>query len=184
MQPQQQPSTKEAQVRLRSALVPTRSVLFYTLTATIPLIVIAIVLLFTRITGRALLTLVVIGAVVGFVGLGRLLYEIVLDVAGFPDYKLPVWSVFYLIAYAISAFGFLFYALDRASPGKYFSGVSRAEKMGYIDALYLSLCNYIGSTPDASITMPSRVARFLSVGQSTIALFINLVIITKFVNTF
>lgn len=177
-------TTLDAKGRLQAAMTPSRSVLFYTLTATLPLIVIAAVLLFTKLNGGGLLLLSVLGCVVGFVGLGRLLYEIVLDVAGFPDYKLPIWSVFYLIVYVISSFAFLFYALIRSAPDVYFDGVSRDAKTGYLDALYLSLSNYIGVTPDPAITTPSRVARFLCVGQGTLALFINLVIITKFVNTF
>ena len=177
-------ATLDANARLQAAITPSRSVLFYTLTATLPLIAIAAVLLFTKVDGRGLLLLSVLGCVVGFVGLGRLLYEIILDVAGFPDYKLPIWSVFYLIIYVISSFTFLFYALVRGAPGVYFDGVSRDAKGGYLDALYLSLSNYIGVAPDPGITMPSRTGRFLSVGQGTLALFINLVIITKFVNTF
>jgi hypothetical protein len=177
-------TTLDANARLQAAVVPARSVLFYTLTATLPLIAIAAVLLFTHVDGRGLLVLSVLGAIVGFIGLGRLLYEIVLDVAGFPDYTLPIWSVFYLIVYVISSFAFLFYALIRSAPDVYFDGVSRDAKMGYLDALYLSLSNYIGVTPDPAITTPARAARFLSVGQGTMALFINLVIITKFVNTF
>jgi hypothetical protein len=175
----------DADTRLTDAVTPTRSLLFYTLTATIPLVVIAGVLLFTRLEGMTLMTLSLIGAITGFIGLGRLLYEMTLDVAGYPDYKLPIWSVFYLIVYTISAFAFLFFALHVAAPGRFFGGFNGASpKAAYLDALYISLCDYIGSTPDASFSMKTQGSRFMTVIQGVLSMFINVVIITKFVNSF
>ncbi len=173
-----------AQQRLQGALQTKRSLLFYTLTATVPLIVITLVLLFTQLHGTWMMLLSVLGLITGLTGLGRLLFELTLDVAGYPDYKLPIWSVFYLIVYLISGFAFLFYARHSGAPGRYIQGFASNPREGYLDSLYLSLCNYIGSSPDSSIRLTSQVARFLSVGQGVLSMFINVVIITKFVNSF
>jgi hypothetical protein len=182
MQAQQ---TQAAAVKLDAAVTPTRSLLFYTLTATIPIVVITSVLLFMRLTRENLQILASIAALTSLVGLSRLLYEMTLDVAGYPDYKLPIWSVFYLIIYLISGFAFLFFAMHLGSPGHYFGGMDiKNPKLAFLDANYISLGNYINAAPDASITFKTRSPRFLSVIQGMISLFINIVIITKFVNTF
>jgi hypothetical protein len=172
------------EARLAAAVAPSRSLLFYTLTATLPIVVIAAVLLFSKPSRSALLALAVLGATTGFLGLGRLLYEMTLDIAGFPDYKLPIWSVLYLIIYVISSFTFLFFALAQAAPGVYFRGFGTTPKSAYLESLYLSLSNYIGVPPDPSIGLTAQTSRFLSVGQGALSLFINLVIITKFVSSF
>jgi hypothetical protein len=175
----------DATKKLDAAVTPTRSLLFYTLTATIPILVITAVLLFTKVRGKSLTTLAVLGAITGFIGMGRILYELTLDIAGYPDYKLPVWSVFYLIIYIISAFSFVFFAMHRAYPGRYFKGFSMTSaKEAYLDAIYVSLCDYIGSAPDQSIAFTRQSTRFLTVIQAVVSMFINVVIITKFVNTF
>jgi uncharacterized membrane protein len=57
-------------------------------------------------------------------------------------------------------------------------------KLSYLDALYSSLWYYIGSAPDAAITINTPVARLLTVSQGLMSMFINVVIITKFVGTF
>ncbi len=174
-----------ASKKLDAAVTPTRSLLFYTLTATLPILVITGVLLFTQVRGRALTTLAVLGAITGFIGMGRILYELTLDIAGYPDYKLPVWSVFYLIIYIISAFSFVFFAMHRAYPGRYFKGFSATSaKEAYLESIYVSLCDYNGSAPDQSIAFTRQSTRFLTVIQAVVSMFINVVIITKFVNTF
>jgi hypothetical protein len=178
------PPPPAATATLQAAMTPSRSLLFYTLTASIPLIVIGLMLLLTRISDTWFMALGTIGFVVSVVGLGRLMYEMTLDVAGYPEYKLPVWSVAYLIVYLVSAFAFLFFALHSSAPGRYFTGVRSGAKAAYLDSLYMSLCNYIGVSPDASISIRSPTTRFLSVGEGILAMFINVVIITKFVSTF
>lgn len=174
----------EATATLQAAITPSRSLMFYTLTASIPLIVIGLMLLLTKISDMWFMTLGAIGFVVSVVGLGRLMYEMTLDIAGYPEYKLPVWAVVYLIVYLISAFAFLFFALHSSAPGRYFTGLRSGAKAAYLDALYMSMCNYIGVPPDASISVRSPTTRFLSVGEGIMAMFINVVIITKFVATF
>lgn len=171
--------------RLEAALTPQRSLLFYTATATIPVILIVGVILLTRIRGTRLALLTALGAVASAVGLGRLLYELTLDVAGEPAYKLPIWSVFYLIVYVISFFTFVFFALHIESPGTHFGGFSReGARFAFVDALYTSMWYYIGSAPDGSITVGTQRARMLTVVEGLISMFINVVIITKFVSAF
>jgi hypothetical protein len=160
------------------------SVTFYTLTSTLPLVLISAVLLFTNLDGTSLVTLSLLGMIVGIVGFSRLLYEITLDLAGYPDYKLPVWTVFYLIIYLISVFTFLFFAMHTGSPGRFFGGIAGGPKAAYIDALYISLSNYIGQSPDPLFKLKTQSARFLSVTQGVLSMFLNLVIIGKFVGSF
>jgi hypothetical protein len=177
--------TQSATVKLDAAVTPTRSLLFYTVTATVPIVVITSVLLFMHLSRGTLQALATIAALTSLVGMSRLLYDMTLDVAGYPDYKLPIWSVFYLIIYLISGFAFLFFAMHLDAPGYYFGGLSVANpKLAFLDVNYISLSNYINATPDASITFKTRSPRFMSVIQGALSLFINVVIITKFVNTF
>jgi hypothetical protein len=173
----------EPSVKLTAAMQTTRSLLFYTLTATLPLVIITAILLFTRLKGTALVALSLIGALCGIVGFGRLLYETTLDIAGYPDYKLPIWSVFYLIVYLISAYAFLTFALHVGNPGYFFEGFPASDKAAFLDALYISSCSYIGRSPDTFL-MKTQTARFLSVSQGILSMFLNVVIITKFVNAF
>jgi uncharacterized membrane protein len=71
------------------------------------------------------------------------------------------------------------------APGRYFSGFDTTNpKLAFLDSVYLSLVDYIGVPPDSSITMNTRLPRFLSVIQGALSMFINVVIITKFVNSF
>lgn len=176
---------EQAQANLNKEITPTRSLLFYTLTATIPIVVITVVLLFmSGMSRKNLAFLAVLGAITGLIGLGRLLYEMTLDIAGFPDYKLPIWSVFFLIVYLVSGFAFLFFGYHMVAPGKYFGGFPEEPKEGYLDALYLSLCNYLGVSPFGSFTVKHQGMRFTTVIQGIVSMFINVVIITKFVNSF
>lgn len=172
-----------ADAKLSAALVPTRNLSFYTMTASLPILVIAAVLLFTPLKGKWLTALSIVGALVGIVGLGRLLYDVTLDIAGFPDYQLPVWSVFYLIVYVVSAFCFVIFAVHTCAPGTYFGGLETSNQSAFLDALYMSLIGYVGIS-DAGFTTKTRGARFLGVTQAIISMFINVVIITKFVTTF
>ena len=177
------PETEAASAKLTLAMTPTRSLLFYTLTSTIPIIVISAVLLFTKVQGSALVTLSLLGALTSLVGFGRLMYETTLDIAGYPDYALPIWSVLYLIVYLVSGFTFVFFAMHVGNPGLFFSGFSSNAKSAFLDALYLSLSDYIGMSPDASFGVKTQSARFLTVGQGVLSMFLNVVIITKFVSS-
>jgi hypothetical protein len=111
------------------------------------------------------------------------MYETTLDIAGYPDYALPVWSVLYLIVYLVSGFTFVFFAMHVGNPGLFFSGFSSNVKNAFLDALYLSLSDYIGMSPDASFGVKTQSARFLTVGQGVLSMFLNVVIITKFVSS-
>lgn len=178
-------TTLTAQAKFDAAITPTRSLLFYTLTATLPILMITGALLFWPSMNRTgLVTLATIGAVTGLVGLGRLLYEMTLDIAGFPDYKLPIWSIFFLIVYLISGFAFFFFGVHLSAPGRAFGGFQSGPQGAFLDSVYLSLCDYIAISPDPSITVKTQAMRYATVIQGAISLFINLVIITKFVNSF
>jgi hypothetical protein len=107
-----------------------------------------------------------------------------MDIAGFPDYKLPIWSVLFLIVYLVSGFAFLFFAVHVAAPGVRFGGFEASSAGAFLDALYLSLCNFLGAAPDPSFTVKVQSMRYASVIEGLLAVFINLVIITKFVNSF
>lgn len=72
---------------------------------------------------------------------------------------LPKWSVFFLITDYLLIFAFLSFAMQ-----------STHSKEAFVSALHRSLTNYIGLTPDLI--------------QSTVGLFINLVVIAKFVQSF
>jgi len=170
--------------KLTTALQASRSLTFYTLTTTVPIIFIAAILLFTRIHGTTLVVLSLLGAITGVIGFGRLLYETTLDIAGYPDYKLPIWSVFYLIIYLISTFTFIIFAMHVSSPGIFFTGFPKSDKASFVDAVYLSMCAYIGQSADATFSMKTQAARFLTVTQGMLSMFLNVVIITKFVSAF
>ena len=169
---------------MTAAMRPTRSLLFYTLAATLPIVILSATLLFTSAGSRTLVALSILGFITGILAFGRLMYETALDLAGYPDFKLPVWSVFYLIIYLISAFTFLFFGMHVGSPGRFFGGFEGDPKRAFMDALYLSLADYIGVTPDSSIFTKTQGARFLTVGQGVVSMFLNVVIITKFVSSF
>jgi len=131
-----------------------------------------------------LVTIATVCALVSLGGFLMLLYELVYDIAGYPEYKLPIWAVFYLLIYLINGFAFLIFALHEGDPGHYFGGFSTGPKEAFLDALYLSMSNYIGVAPDSSFTAKTQFARFLAVGQGLLSMFLNIVIITKFVSSF
>jgi hypothetical protein len=173
-----------AKATLNMAIMPQRSLLFYTLIAAIPVVVIVATLLLTQIRGTPLMVIAAIGAAACFVGFVTLLYEITFDIAGFPDYRLPVWSVIYLIIYLINGISFTIFAMNTVMPCRCITGVATDEKTALFDSLYISMSNYIGVTPDPSFSSKSQSARFLSAGQGMLSMFLNVVIITKFVSSF
>lgn len=177
--------TTAVSTKVKDAIVPQRSLWFYTATATVPVILIVGVILLTKIRGVRLALLTSLGAVASAIGLGRLLYELTLDVAGAPEYKLPIWSVFYLIVYVVSFFTFVFFAMHIDNPGVHFGGFSgEGTRFAFVDSLYTSMWYYIGSAPDGSIKVKTQRARMLTVVEGLISMFINVVIITKFVSAF
>ena len=140
---------------------PKRDLSFFTLTAFIPIAIMAALLLM-RFTGKFLTGVSILCAMVAAVGFGRLLYETTLDVAGYPDYQLPVWAVLYLVLYLISGFTFVFLALG---PGS------------FSDALYMSLVSYVGNPTGGPY-------RFNEITETLLSMFVNVVVITKFVSAF
>jgi hypothetical protein len=154
------------------------------LIAAVPVAVILATLLMTQIRGTPLMVIAAMAAAACFVGFVTLLYEITFDIAGYPDYRLPVWSVLYLIIYLINGFAFTIFAMNTVMPGRWITGVATDEKTALFDSLYISMSNYIGVTPDPSFSSKSHSARFLSVGQGVVSMFLNVVIITKFVSSF
>ena len=71
------------------------------------------------------------------------------------------------------------------APETHFSGFSKdGTRFAFVDALYTSMWYYIGAAPDASITVGTQQGRMLTVVEGLISMFINVVIITKFVSTF
>lgn len=174
-----------ADTTFNAALLPSRSLLFYTLTATLPIVVITVALLFLRLRPAALMFLSIAGAVVSAGALGRILMDLTMDIAGYPDYKLPVWAVFYLVAYVAVFFTFVYFAMHLSAPGLYFGGISESNpRVAFVDALYMSLANYINAAPDPTVIVRTQSGRYLAVLQGYLSLFINVVIITKFVNSF
>jgi hypothetical protein len=174
---------RTADAKISAAIIPTRSLWTYTLTATLPIAVVAALLLFGAPRAWSAMA-AVIAAGVSMVAFWRLLYEMTYDIAGFPEYKLPVWSVLYLIVYLISGFAFTIFALASSFVGDFVGGISSNPKTSFLDSLYLSLSNYIGVAPDASFSWKSQGARFLSVTQGVLSMFLNIVVITKFVSAF
>jgi len=178
-------TTDEAAHVLHTATVGSRDVLLYTWLAAIPLIIMIMLILFwPRGDAWWLVGMTSVGAITSLYGLVRLLRELVLDVAGFPDFKLPVWSVIYLILYVILGFAYLYFGLFWTAPGRYVKGFKSSDSGAFVDALYLSCCSFLAIPVDRGISLVGNTGRFLTVGQGLISMFINLVIITKFVNAF
>jgi hypothetical protein len=169
---------------LNQALIPQRSLLFYTLTSVVPIVAIAAILLLTRTAGSSLAIIAILCSLVSIVGFVILSYELIHDIAGYPDYKLPIWAVVYMLVYLISGFAFVIFALHVGGPGHHFGGLAKNDKEAFLDALYLSTSNYIGIAPDPSFTARTQSSRFLSIGQGLLSMFLNVVIITKFVGSF
>lgn len=123
----------------------------------------------------------ILGAIMNLVGFSTLLYETTMDIAGYPEYALPVWIVLYLVVYLISGFTFMFYVMHLTSPGYYFSGFASNNVSAFLDAFYVSASNYLGTS---SVNLKVQESRLLSVGNGIASMILNVVIITKFVNTF
>ena len=176
-------SDVSARKKLNLAMMPQRSLLFYTLTSVLPFVAVVAALLLS-VRGSMLAGIVTVSALITLAGFGMLLYELTYDIAGYPEYKLPIWSVFYLLVYLITGFTFVIFALHTSSPGTLFGGIATTDKAAFLDALYISMSNYIGVAPDSSFSFRTQSARFLAVGQGLLSMFLNIVIITKFVSSF
>jgi hypothetical protein len=183
-------SGSESSQKLQGALVPSAAAMTplaeFALEATVPLLLITgILLVFPRLGRSWLLLLAGLGGLVAAVGFGRVLTTVVYDIAGIPDYALPVWAVLYLVVQLVLFFTFVFFGLHLGAPGRFVRGFSTESTGGaFLDAMYLSLTNYISVSPDPTISAPHLAARYLTVAQGLLSLFVNVVIITKFVNTF
>ena len=169
---------------LKHALTPQRSLHFFTITATFPIVILILVLLFTHSRVWTLQLIAMAGGSISLVGFGKLLYDITMDLAGFPNYHLPVWAVLYLVIYLVFGFTFLFFGMHIQSPGTMFSGfVCCDKKTAFIDALYVSLCIFVGSAPSGNITYRTQTIRFLTLVESILGMFVSGVILTKFVSS-
>lgn len=168
----------------KDALIPTRSLMFHTVSAFLPFVIITFVLLFTRISGTTLVLVSIACGLIALIGFGRLLYETTLDIAGFKEYTLPVWSVVYLMIEIIGVFAFLIFALHVGRPGQYFGGFGATNGAAFLDALYLSLCNYIVHSPDGTFVLKTQGVRFLAATQSLLCMFLSMITITEFIHSF
>ena len=154
-----------ASATFASAMNPTRNLTFFTLTAFAPLLVVSGVLLLGNkqwVSGISILAIVT-----SMVGFGRLMYEIVMDIAGYPDFKFPVWIVLYLIVYTISGYSMLYYTVG-------------SSKGNFSESLFLSFQGYLGD----STCHEHPIVKWLFMSQHLLSTFIQAVIITKFVSAF
>ena len=176
---------EKAQATLQAAFVETRDLSYFMLSAIIPLVVILGLILLSSVGGRTLGYIVIAGGIVVLVALLKLIHDLVYDIAGFPDYKMPVWTVLYSILYIIEGFTFLVLGLHLVAPSVHFKGIaSGTTAAAFLDCLYLSLARTFGIPPEASFQAVSQISRFLPVIQGGIMMFLNIVIITKFVTAF
>lgn len=180
-----QKEEKQAQKNFNSAYIPTRSLTFFTVTAIMPIVFILVLVLFVPIRNSFLATCSLLAATVSLTGFCRLIYELVYDIVGFPEYKLPIWSAFYLLLYIMSIFTFCIFSLHLYRPGINYSGISTKNTGSALtESLYISLTNITTLSPDASIRYHTPIARFINVTESISVIFIELVIITKIVQSF
>jgi len=164
--------------RLTRAFQPSRPLLGYTLAATLPLMLMAAALL----SRNPMIWYVgILGTTVNLIAFGYLLYEITMELAGFPEYAMPVWIVLYLVIYLISGFTFVYFTMHLTSPGYYFSGFAKSSDIAFLDAFYVSASSYIGMN---SLDLKVQTSRLIGVCNGILSMFLNVVIITKFVNTF
>ena len=140
----------------------------FTITTFLPPAILALLLLL-RVSKPVLIGASIVSIAITLFGFIYLIFETTMDIAGFPDSRLPVWAVLYLIIQIISMYTFIFFILRH----KGFS-----SKNSFTNALYSSLCGYIGK-PDEKESY-----RFITISQTIFSSFINIVIITKFVNAF
>jgi hypothetical protein len=175
---------EKAHATLQAAFVETRDLNYFMISAIAPIVVILGVVLLTSIGGKILGYLSLAGGVIVLLALLKLLHDLVYDIAGFPDYKMPVWTVLYSILYIIEGFTFLVLGLHLVAPSVHFKGIATGSASAFLDCLYLSLARTFGVPPEASFQTTSQLARFLPVLQSGLMMFLNIVIITKFVTAF
>ena len=168
----------------KDAIIPTRSLMFHNVSTFLPFVIITFTILFTRISGTTLALVSIVCGIIALIGFCRLLYETTLDIAGFKEYNLPVWSVLYLMIEIIAVFAFLIFALHVGIPGQYFDGFSATNSAAFLDALYLSLCNYIVHYPDSTFILKTQSARFLVAIQSLLCMFLSMITITEFIISF
>jgi hypothetical protein len=172
----------EASATFDAAFIETRDLSYFMLSAFVPLAIILGLILLTSVRGRILGVLALAAGLVVVIALLKLLHDLVYDIAGYPDYKMPVWTVLYSILYIIEGFTFLFFGLHLITPKAHFMGIG--NESGFVDCLYLSLARTFAVSPEASFRAKSQVALFLPVLQSGIMMILNIVIITKFVTAF
>jgi len=175
-----------AAATFQDAYIESRDLSYFLISAAAPIIIVVGLILFTGCKGRWLGTLSLIGGIIVLVALIRLLHDLVYDIAGYPDYKLPVWAVLYSILYIVEGFTFLFFGLHLVAPNQHYSGIATDKLIttGFIDCLYLSLARTFAIPPEASFQATSQLGRFLPVIQGGLMMFLNIVIITKFVTSF
>jgi len=176
----------QADATFQDAYFETRDLSFFLISAAIPVVLIVGLILFTECRGRLLGALSLLGGIIVLAALIRLLHDLVYDIAGYPDYKLPVWAVLYSILYIVEGFTFLFFGLHLVAPNLHYSGIGPDKLIttGFIDCLYLSMARTFAIPPEASFQAKSQLARFLPVVQGALMMFLNIVIITKFVTSF
>jgi len=174
----------KADATFQAAFVETRNLNYYMISAFVPLVIILGLVLLTSVGGRLLGTLALAGGIVVVIALLKLLHDLVYDIVGYPDYKMPVWTVLYSILYIIEGFTFLVFGLHLIAPGIYYTGITGKTATAFVDCLYLSLARTFGIPPESSFEATSQTARFLPVIQGGLMMFLNIVIITKFVIAF
>ena len=176
-------ANQTAQATFNDAFLQTRDLNFYLLSAVIPAVVVLGLVLFTSVHRTLLGTGSLIAGVVVTAALFILLHDLIYDIAGYPDYKMPVWTILYSILYVIEGFTFLFFGLHSIQPGVNYVGIEDGQK-GLVDCLYLSLARTFNVVPEGGIEPKTQLARFLPLLQSGMMMFLNVVIITKFVSAF
>ena len=180
-------ANQTAQSTFNDAFLQTRDLNFYLLSAVIPAAVVLGLVLFTSVSSSVHRTLLgaasLIAGIVVTAALFILLHDLIYDIAGYPDYKMPVWTILYSILYVIEGFTFLFFGLHSIQPGVNYVGIEDGQK-GLVDCLYLSLARTFNVVPEGGIEPKTQLARFLPLLQSGMMMFLNVVIITKFVSAF
>jgi len=166
------------------AFFPKRSMMFHVVTSTTPFILMSAILLWTNLSGSWLIPVCILCGVISFIGFSKILYEITLDIAGFEEFVLPVWSVLFLMIDIIAVFAFIYFAMHISNPGYYFKGFAKMEKVAFMDALYLSISNYILHYPDGAYSFNTRGTRYLLVFQSFVCMFLSMITITEFITSF
>ena len=180
-------ANQAAQATFNDAFLQSRDLSYYLLSAILPAVVVLGLVLVASVSASINKSLLgaasLIAGIVVTTALITLLHDLVYDIAGYPDYKMPVWTILYSILYVIEGFTFLFYGLHLIQPGVNYTGIGDGQE-GFVDCLYLSLARTFGVVPEGGIRPKTEVARFLPLLQSGMMMFLNVVIITKFVSAF